>query len=694
MAVQQGRWGVIIDAGSSGSRLHIYRWKDPARQHKDGDEEPQSLPELKTEDEWTKKIRPGISAFGTHPEDVGQDYLKELVDHALSVIPSSVVSDTPFFLMATAGMRLLPASQQQDVLDRICSYVRNNTRFSLPDCRRQVQVIPGETEGLYGWVAVNYLLGGFDEPEKHDHGKGHNTYGFLDMGGASAQIAFAPNTTETEKHANDLKLVRLRMLNGKASEHRVFTATWLGFGGNQARERYVAALKEMYTGSGETELPDPCMPKGLRTTTNGDLAESASADGDITLVGTGKFKQCLFNTFPLLGEDAPCEDEPCLLNGQHVPAIDFDVNHFVGVGEYWHTTHGVFGGSGDKAYDFDTYQRKVADFCARDWHDIEMSVVQHKKASKQEKEIKHAQEACFRASWLLNVLHGGIGIPRAGVEHSSISELNSSTNAVETSEQSDLLHAFQAVHEIDDVEVSWTLGPVLLYASGQVPPKASALPVGFGSNSKGIPEDFQYSGSNFSLGSQDESSLGDTLDDISETATSSSALGFLFFLILIVLAAFFLIHRERRRPYLGWITSASRRRKKPGSPRRFRDGPLAIANKIFGRGSGGSERMMEEGELAYFELEDADSDDSDHSGASEGSRLGRTSGLATPTMNMDNRFEDIRKPVQGFDHSGLAARTEGRERLVLPQTFNAGRRSRGSSPTRLKSPLLTQYERD
>ncbi len=73
-----------------------------------------------------------------------------------------------------------------------------------------IQVIAGDTEGLYGWIAANYLLGGFDSPEKHMHGKGHHTYGFLDMGGASAQIAFAPNNTEAEKHANDLKLLRMR----------------------------------------------------------------------------------------------------------------------------------------------------------------------------------------------------------------------------------------------------------------------------------------------------------------------------------------------------------------------------------------------------------------------------------------------------------------------------------------------------
>ncbi|KAJ2901976.1 hypothetical protein MKZ38_001166 [Zalerion maritima] len=690
------RWGVILDAGSSGTRVYVYKWKDPAKQQKDvDDDELQSLPKLKTKDEWTKKIRPGISSFGAHPEDVGDEHLKQLLDHALSIVPEDKIVDTPFFLMATAGMRLLPQGQQHDILDQVCTYVRQNTQFSLPDCSHQIRVIPGETEGLYGWIATNYLLGGFDKPESHNHGKGHHTYGFLDMGGASAQIAFAPNSTEAEKHANDLKLLRLRKVSGQADEHQVFTASWLGFGVNQARGRYVDALEDKYEG-GETEIPDPCMPRGLRTTPQGDLVESASVDGGITLAGTGKFGKCLLDTYPLLGKDAPCEDEPCLLNGQHVPAIDFDVNHFIGVSEYWHTTHGVFGGSGNKAYDFNTYQHHVIDFCSQNWEDIEEAVATHKKASKNKKEIKNAQEACFKASWLTNVLHDGIGIPRVGIEHTGPPGLNASQGVLEDAQDTGFLDPFQPVDEIDHIEVSWTLGPMVLYASGQVPPTGSSLAVGFGSNVKDkIPPDFQHAGSNYTLGTPEDDGWSDAADDIIETATSSGGPSFLFFILTMLILAFLLRHRERRRRIFGWIGMFSRRRRKPGSPRTaFRSGTLAIANKIFGRSSAGYERVMEEGDFAQFELGDVESDDSDHSGSSEGSRLGQTSGLATPTLNMDGRFDDPRKGLSGFDRSGLAVRTESRERLVPPHMLSAGRRSRATSPTRMKSSLAPTYEHD
>jgi len=411
-----GRYGVILDAGSSGTRVHVYRWLNSAKAIEKADSvKLHSLPALRTKSDWTLKIKPGVSTFGDHPADVGVDHLQKLLDHALDVVPEDQVEDTPLFLMATAGVRLLEPMKQSALLGEICSYAQTYTKFSLPDCGLHIQVIPGETEGLYGWIAANYLLGGFDAPTEHNHGKGHHTYGFLDMGGASAQIAFAPNATEAEKHANDLKLLRMRTLDGKPSEYKVFTTTWLGFGVNQARERYVQALMDATYTHEAMELPDPCLPSGLQTTLKGEEVEKSTGKEPI-LHGTGRFEECVAQTYPLLDKEAPCLDQPCLLHGQHVPAIDFDVNHFVGVSEYWHTTHSVFK-MDDKSYDLATYQQLVVDFCSEEWEDIKGNVLSHKWGKKVD--AKTAQEVCFKASWLINMLHAGIGIPRVGIEKSA-----------------------------------------------------------------------------------------------------------------------------------------------------------------------------------------------------------------------------------------------------------------------------------
>lgn len=640
-----------------------------------------SLPKLETEKKWTKKIKPGVSTYGEDPTAVGPDHLKGLINHALDIIPEDQIEDTPIFLMATAGMRLLPKVQQSALTREICSYLRSNTEFSLPDCDLHIQVIPGETEGLYGWIATNYLLGGFDHPDDHNHGKGHSTYGFLDMGGASAQIAFAPNATEAVTHANDLKLLRMRTLDGECSEYKVFTATWLGFGVNQARESYVKKLIDSYDPAAK-EIPDPCLPKGLRTTTSGDLVESAKPTS-LTLLGTGDFTSCLKQTHPLLGKDAPCLDEPCLLNGQHVPAIDFDVNHFVGVSEYWHTTHGVFGkDKGDKAYDLKAYQSNVEEFCTTDWNTIVGKVDARKKKDK----AKEAQEACFKASWLINVLHDGVGIPRLGLEHTT--HANTSKGALEDAKEKGFLDPFQPVDKIDGIEVSWTLGPMVLYAAGQIPPKShDSLPVGFGSNTLDVPADFNLAGSSWKE-DDDDDDWDDAFEDLVDHAKPSKSSTFLFLILVLLFLCFILRKKDRRMRLLSRFNGLTGRSKKPGGPRRPARGLAGLTSKLFGRQSAHYERIIEEGEASQFELGDVDSDSDDHSDGSETSRLGRTSGLATPKLNLD-RFET----GSVLDREGLFVRTESRERLVPPSMFNAGRRSRTGSPTR-KSPLMMPLQED
>ncbi|EQB54208.1 GDA1/CD39 family protein [Colletotrichum gloeosporioides Cg-14] len=279
------RYGIIFDAGSSGTRLYVYKWKDHAKAIKHASIDAlHSLPKIKLQ--TSQKIRPGVSSFAEKPEEIGREHLQSLIDIALKEVPDKKVPDTPVYLMATAGMRLLPEHQQRALLRNMCAYLQANTMFSLPDCNTNIQVISGETEGLYGWLATNYLLGGFDHPDKHKHGNGHHTYGFLDMGGASAQIAFAPNSTEAEKHANDLKLVRLRTLDGSTIEHRVFTATWLGYGANRARERYVESLKEQYGNPDSLEIPDPCLPSGLRSSLSGDPISTKVAIHELSLERT------------------------------------------------------------------------------------------------------------------------------------------------------------------------------------------------------------------------------------------------------------------------------------------------------------------------------------------------------------------------------------------------------------------------
>lgn len=614
-------------------------------------------------------------------------------------------------------MRLLSESKRRNLLRQICSYARSETKFLISDCDSHIQVIPGDVEGLYGWIAANYLLGGFDSPKEHAHGNDHHTYGFLDMGGASAQLAFAPNKTEALRHAEDLKLLRMRTLDGAMTEYKVFVTTWLGFGVNEARKRYVETLMKLSGIAHPKTLQDPCLPAGLSTTMKGDmfLPGPRRVDGkNPYLVGTGRFDQCLNQTFPLLNKDAVCVDAPCLLDGVHVPAIDFDVNHFVGVSEYWHTTHEIFEWSHkDKAYDFNTYQQRVSEFCSMDWSKIQDGIDQHSWGSKVDKQT--ALEVCFKASWLINILHEGIGIPRVGLEKIQETDHNGTKEVLHNAKAKGFTGSFQAVNKIDDTEVSWTLGKMVLYASSQVPPKADKSPVGFGSNVPGgNPPDFQYAGifnapsTNTTIIHESPSDLKtkDWHDTLFQGQSPRRIPGFLLFVLILCLAFYLLCGRERRnRLYRKLVRSPhlhSRKRKffSPLKLPRF----LRSADSSVG---GSYERVLEDGGAAdQFELRHVPTDggdgDNENSDDSLESWTVKSSGWATPRIvggmatsgalggsaagdYLDGEFRTgavglgITRDPMG--RSGLIGRTESRERLPT-LAFGEGRKSRAGSPTR------------
>ena len=680
----------------------------------------------------------GISTFSDKAALVGPEHLAPLLSHALKHIPKHEVENTPIFLLATAGMRLLPETQQKNILQNICTYTRANTNFILPDCDLHIQVIPGETEGLYGWIAANYLLGGFDQPGLHDHGKGHHTYGFLDMGGASAQIAFAPNHTETEKHAEDLKFLRMRTIDGAPSEYKVFTTTWLGFGANQARTRYVKELEE--ASPGVTELPDPCLPAGLKLRKNGEVIEPGSAEDEgleASLIGTGKWEECLRKTYPLLEKDVPCPDEPCLINGAHVPTIDFDVNHFVGVSEYWHTTHDIFEMDKlDKAYDLHTYQDRVLEFCSKGWGTIEKGILKHSWGKRVDEST--AAAACFKASWLINMLHDGIGVPRLGLEDVQHSGVNGTKEVLDKAKEKGFLDPFQPVNKINGTEVSWTLGKMVLYAASQIPPNTSSssdsqtldtsTAVGFGNNTRsGVAANFQFSGgSPFTLpndltdnydgpGGDDD---GDWVDTLLHSNTSRRIPGFIFFMLLLCLIVFLLCGRDRRTSVYRKIIP--KRLRRSGSRRFQRSGTISkrrrgLASKLFQRsGSPSYERVLEGGEeLEDLNLSPLPPDEFESfSDDSESGKTAHTSGLATPRIQpkstpcTSQMYNDGFSPVDGsssgpaaagmtprlglglsqnaFEKSGLSSRSDSREKLTLGPSALRG--SRPASPTKLRSP--------
>lgn len=532
------RFGIVIDAGSSGSRLQIYSWKDPRTVRAEpGSPNHGKLPKIEkgTIDgaDWVKKVEPGLSTFGDKPSGVAA-YLRPLLAHALVTIPPSLHSQTPIFLLATAGMRLLHPTQQRDVLREVCDFLRFHSNFRIDTtqksglgaghgCGSSVRIISGEEEGLFGWLAVNYLMDGFDmhsksksldsaDPSLSDG----STYGFLDMGGASTQIAYEPSHKQQNLAENQdiLVDVRLRLLGGDEIRHRVFVTTWLGYGTNQARERYIDKIvndPSTLSTEGVDKVPvnlDPCLPANLSRREKYQDPNTGSTSR--ALLGTGSFTRCLAATQPLLNKNAPCPDSrTCLFNGVPAPPIDFSVSHFIGVSEYWYSSENVFGLGG--GYDFVQYEQAATAFCQQNWDDIvaahDKTKLEHGKEGLggdgqterhgevvdvgqwgRNVELKRLEMQCFKAAWIVNVLHEGIGIPRIVDSHGgSTGQAPGDTVSIKAEEKGLGQNSvspkkpkptFQSMDSVNDTAISWTLGKMVVEACKDIPPASKqAVPI-------------------------------------------------------------------------------------------------------------------------------------------------------------------------------------------------------------------------
>lgn len=462
------RYGIVVDAGSSGSRLQVYRWKDPSTinpsQQQISKQSLHSVSKITQEKGWGFRVNPGLSSFANHPGRIWKKHLKGLVEFAEKIVPADKRSDTPIFVQATAGMRMLPLKTQHKILQRVCDELKRHSNFKIDTCQ-QIEVIDGETEGIYGWIALNYLEHKFDDQGGSKSIEPGSTFGFMGMGGASTQIAFVPSDEkEREKHESELYTVRLRNLDGTTQKWPVFVSTWLGFGANEAHRRHlrnlIMTLPEgvNYDRNGDStyDVSDPCSQKGLKI-----QQQYKGITYDIT--GSGDYEQCMRMIYPLLLKHLPCKNPFCLFNGVSAPQIDFNKDRFIGVSEYWYTANDIFHMAGE--YNFKQFERSLKGFCEADWPTV-MDNYEHKKYGPNMR-IPLLKDSCFKASWVINVLHEGFGLPRIGIEENEDDSDSSSDSSM-----------FQSANEIEGSDLSWTLGKIVLYASSLIGAGQTSLPVG------------------------------------------------------------------------------------------------------------------------------------------------------------------------------------------------------------------------
>mmetsp|Transcript_1421 Transcript_1421/g.1905 ORF Transcript_1421/g.1905 Transcript_1421/m.1905 type:complete len:555 (+) Transcript_1421:167-1831(+) len=349
--------GIMIDAGSSGSRLHLYEFEPRVLQSRDELDQAVSGRRLSvpiSKSRWTQRLRPGVHRFvvagGTRNlTQALHDYLNPLVEFATTLLHDKRQdwSQYPIFFRATAGMRMLSLEQRQTMLKIIRNYFANHTEFWFED--EFARVLSGEEEAIFGWAGINFAMGNLVQ-ETEGVGTVLNpskTYGALDLGGASTQIAFY------EPH-EDIMANLFKLQIGQAKHWNLYSHSFLYYGLNEARHRFQAIL---LSSSGEEKIGNPCLPgqsrqliKGLPPMKwNEDGMEvhrnvsSSSSSVNVTFVNDGpkgNFTQCLAITKQLLHLESNtwCQfahPHQCSFNGVAMPPLP-DSSEFLAFSNYHH----------------------------------------------------------------------------------------------------------------------------------------------------------------------------------------------------------------------------------------------------------------------------------------------------------------------------------------------------------------------
>lgn len=238
------------------------------------------------------------------------------------------------------------------------------------------RIISGEEEAVFSWACMNFLFGNLI-PESEGIGTvtGNNisqSFGTVDLGGASTQIAFYLPSEDLMEGLYKLQI-------GGQKHWNVYTKSFLKFGLNSARRRHFESLamaklqKEGYVddyevvdhitaekaksgGDFKMEVDNPCFHKGFNEVAFGLNAVTSPAYAvdsliDLSMSTTGKasgepydldkkqhdltrFEACRQAVIPLMEKDKDdyCDEAyhgECSIGGQYQPALP-RTQHFMG----------------------------------------------------------------------------------------------------------------------------------------------------------------------------------------------------------------------------------------------------------------------------------------------------------------------------------------------------------------------------
>ncbi|NXL97960.1 ENTP6 diphosphohydrolase, partial [Tyrannus savana] len=230
-------YGIMFDAGSTGTRIHIFKFT----------QQPRETPKLTHE--TFKALKPGLSAYADDVEKSAQG-IEELLEVAKKEVPMELWKFTPLVLKATAGLRLLPGEKAQKLLDKVKEIFQASPFFVRDDC---VSIMNGTDEGISAWITINFLTGILDDPQKR-------SVGMLDLGGGSTQITFLPRNEGSLQTSPAGHTTSFHMFN---HTYKLYSYSYLGLGLMSARLAILGGVEGKP--SEEEELISPCLPPGFKS---------------------------------------------------------------------------------------------------------------------------------------------------------------------------------------------------------------------------------------------------------------------------------------------------------------------------------------------------------------------------------------------------------------------------------------------
>lgn len=357
------QYGIVFDAGSSHTQAYVYKWPG---QKLNGTG---SIKEIFISN-YTNR---GISSFVSKPGDLKQ-FLLPLIKQTKKFLKKP--SETPVYLGATAGMRLLEI-RNPNASKMIMNNVReifSSSSFQLKNKSDNIRILSGTEEGLDSWVAVNYIMDKFGSMSLLNYFRSNpKTIGALDLGGASTQITFDPRLDSLpKKYSQNLTLFGWK--------YNIYTQSYSCYGFNEIKNRYFANLINMNeTGSGP--IKSSCLPAGYTVNyskseifqapcskmTKNSTGKSFTFLGESDDIECGKELDLLFNWT----QHCPQGDSNCSFDGVYMPELK-NTDEFLAFSGFCFpvTFLNLTNCKDSKKFSLNDFQTARQKFCKKNWTEI------------------------------------------------------------------------------------------------------------------------------------------------------------------------------------------------------------------------------------------------------------------------------------------------------------------------------------